>query len=160
MVTHDPLDAMTLADAIVILEAGCITQAGSPAEISARPRSRYVSDLVGVNLFEGVARDDRVMLDRGASLIATSAGTGPVFAVVHPRAISLHRDRPEGTPRNVWAGVVQSLDFEGDRVRIQLGGPLAIVAEVTPAAVAELGLVPGQDVWASVKASEVTVYPA
>ncbi|MGH9222351.1 MAG: TOBE domain-containing protein, partial [Acidimicrobiales bacterium] len=79
---------------------------------------------------------------------------------VHPRAVSLHRREPEGTPRNVWKGVAESLDLEGERVRVRVTGPLPIVAEITPAAVAELDLAGGGDVWVSVKASEVEVYPA
>ena len=39
-------------------------------------------------------------------------------------------------------------------------GPLPVLADVTPAAVAELGLAPGEPVWVSVKATEVQVYPA
>ena len=45
-------------------------------------------------------------------------------------------------------------------MRVYVVGRLAIVAEVTPDAVDELALVPGVDVWAAVKATEVDVYPA
>jgi molybdate transport system ATP-binding protein len=159
LVTHDPLEAMTLADRLVVMEDGRVVQQGSASEINARPRSRYVADLVGVNLFEGQAAGDRVDVGGKASLLVAEAGTGPVFTVVHPRAVALHRRRPEGTPRNVWAGRIEALDQEGERVRVRLGGPLPIVAEVTAAAVADLDLAEGADVWASVKASEVTVYP-
>ena len=161
VVTHDPLEAMALADMLVVLEQGRLVQAGTPAEVSARPQSRYVADLVGVNLWRGrAAGDDEVALEGGSSLRAVGAGSGEVFALVHPRAVSLHRRRPEGTPRNVWEGVAQSLDLEGDRVRVRVGGPLEVVAEVTPAAVAELRLADGGPVWVSVKATEVAVYPA
>lgn len=161
LVTHDPVEAMTLAEELVVLEAGRVVQSGTPAEVSARPRSRYVADLVGVNLFRGTAgATGRVLLAGGAALVAAGAGRGEVFAVVHPRAVSLHRGRPEGTPRNVWPGVAGSLDLEGDRVRVQVLGPLPIVAEVTPAAVADLALADGGPVWVSVKATEVQVYPA
>ena len=163
VVTHDPLEAMALADVLVVLEGGRLVQSGTPAEVSARPRSRYVADLVGVNLWRGRAGDRRVVLD-GESVLhapdANTGGTGEVFALVHPRAVSLHRRPPEGTPRNVWEGVAESLDLEGDRVRVRVGGPLEIVAEVTPAAVAELRLADGGPVWVAVKATEVAVYPA
>ncbi len=55
---------------------------------------------------------------------------------------------------------MDSLDLEGDRVRVRITGPLPIVAEVTPAAVADLGLATGGEVWVAVKATEVSVYPA
>ena len=66
---------------------------------------------------------------------------------------------PAGTPRNVWEGTVEALDLEGERVRVRVGGPLPIVAEVTPAAVADLRLADGGPIWVSLKATEVTVYP-
>jgi molybdate transport system ATP-binding protein len=160
LVTHDPLEAIALADVLVVLEEGRIVQSGSAADVSARPRSRYVAELVGVNLYRGQARNGSVVLDAGASLHAAESGQGDVFALVHPRAVSLHRSEPHGTPRNVWPGVAESLDLEGERVRVRVGGPIPIVAEVTPAAVSELGLADGGTVWVSVKAAEVEVYPA
>jgi molybdate transport system ATP-binding protein len=159
VVTHDPLEAMALAERLVVMEDGHLVQAGSPEEISRRPRSRYVADLVGVNLLRGRAEGDRVVIGPGATLAVPGAGRGEVFAVVHPRAVALHRRPPEGTPRNVWAGTAEDLDLEGERVRVRVGGPLPIVAEVTPAAVADLALADGGPVWVSVKATEIRVYP-
>jgi molybdate transport system ATP-binding protein len=94
----------------------------------------------------------------GGVLAVPSAGAGEVFAVIHPRAVALYRTHPEGTPRNVWRGHVAGLDVEGPRVRV--AGTIPIVAEVTPAAVADLHLDQGSEVWVSVKATEITVYPS
>jgi molybdate transport system ATP-binding protein len=160
LVTHDPLEAMALASQLVVLEEGRVVQSGSPAEIVERPRSPYVADLVGVNLFRGRAAGDRVVLADGAVLMVPGAGSGEVFAVIHPRAVALYRRAPEGTPRNVWRAQIAALDVEGSRVRISCAGAIAIVAEVTPAAVAELRLERGAEVWVSVKATEIAVYPA
>jgi molybdate transport system ATP-binding protein len=160
LVTHDPLEAMTLADRLVVLEAGRVVQEGSPAEVSARPRSAYVADLVGLNLFRGRADGAGNMLVAGATLHAVGTEAGDVFAVVHPRAVALHRARPEGTPRNVWPVRVVHVERLGDRARVAVDGPLPLVAEVTPAAVDDLGLAAAQPFWASVKATEVAVYPA
>jgi molybdate transport system ATP-binding protein len=101
-----------------------------------------------------------VQIGADSVLHAVDAAGGDVFVLVHPRAVSLHRRSPEGTPRNVWTGVAESLDREGERVRVRVAGRLPIVAEVTPAAVAELDLADGGEVWVSVKAAEVAVYPA
>jgi molybdate transport system ATP-binding protein len=60
----------------------------------------------------------------------------------------------------VWSGRVHGADLLGDRVRIHVDGVVPLVAEVTPAAVAELGLHDGVDVWVSIKATELTVYRA
>lgn len=174
LVTHDPLQAMALASRLVVLEGGRVTQAGSVADIARRPRSAYVADLVGLNLFPGTARPGGVVLADGATLVTatdpTAAGSGgeqpaAVFALVHPRAVSLHRRQPEGSPRNVWLGRVSgaiepSPDAADDRVRVRIEGPIPLVAEITAGAARDLALGDGLAVWVSVKASEVVVYPA
>jgi molybdopterin-binding protein len=160
VITHDPLEAIALADRLVILERGRVVQTGSPADVTERPRSRYVADLVGMNLLRGIATAGQVALAGGATLQSADGVDGEVFAVVHPRAVALHRARPEGSPRNVWRGRASSLDFQGDRVRVRVEGEMPIIAEVTPAAVRELDLAEGGLVWVSVKATEITVYPA
>jgi len=160
LVTHDPVEAMAMADRLIVLEHGRVLQTGSPAEVTQRPRSRYVADLVGVNLFRGTARQNVITISGGGSLTAVGVTDGDVFAVVHPRTVALYRARPDGTPRNVWEGRATDLDLQGDRVRVRLQGSPSIVAEVTPAAVRELGLDRGDQVWIGVKATEVIVYAA
>ena len=160
VVTHDPVEALTLADRLVILEEGRVVQSGAPAEITAHPRSAYVADLAGVNLLRGEAHGDRIALADGAVLTVPDAGSGAVFAVIHPRAVALHRRPPEGTPRNVWRGRIEELDREGSRVRVRLGGSIPIVTEVTRGAVDELGLARGAEIWVAVKATEIVTYPA
>jgi molybdate transport system ATP-binding protein len=160
LVTHDPVEAIAMADRLVVLEQGRVLQSGTPAEVTQHPRSRYVADLVGVNLFRGRASHDVITLADGGSLTTAGAADGEVFVVVHPRTVALYRTRPDGTPRNVWEGRAVDLDLQGDRVRVQVAGAPAIVAEVTTAAVHELGLGRGDPVWISVKATEISVYPA
>ncbi len=160
LVTHDPLEAMALADRLVVIESGRLVQEGPIAEVTARPRSAWVAAMVGLNLFRGRVDDGVLALPDGLSLAVVTGVRGDAFAVVHPRAVTLHRLRPETSARNTWLGEADSLDLEGDRVRVRVSGPIPIVAEVTPAAVAELGLATGGAVWVSVKATEVSVYPA
>jgi molybdate transport system ATP-binding protein len=162
LVTHDPLEAMTLADRLTVLEDGRITQTGTPEQVRAHPRSRYVAELVGLNLFRGRVTDGVVELSGGEELVAVDDDhlAGEAFAAVHPRAVALYRERPQGSPRNVWLGTAEGLEVAGDRVRVQISGPVPLVAEVTPAAVSALHLDDGGPVWASVKATEVVVYPA
>jgi len=160
LVTHDPLEAIALADRLVILEGGRVLQSGTAAEVTQRPRSRYVADLVGVNLMRGRASGGRITIEGGGTFTAMDGADGEVFVVVYPRNVALHRSQPEGTPRNVWSGRITSLDRQGDRVRVTVGGAPRLVAEVTPAAVHELHLAEGGEVWVSVKAAEVEVYPA
>ncbi len=159
VVTHDPLEAMALADRLLVLEAGRVVQSGTRQELISRPRSPYVADLVGVNLFRGQARQTRVRVE-GLDLVVPDAGHGEVLVVVHPRSVALHRSRPDGTPRNVWRGRVEVVDPEGERSRVRVTGPLTVVAEVTAAAVNDLELAPGGPVWVAVKATDVQVYEA
>ena len=165
VVTHDPIDAMALADRLVVVEGGRITQQGPIAEVTTRPRSAWVARLAGLNLFRGTAEADRLALAGGGTLTVATDVRGPAFALVHPRAVTVHRSRPEGSARNAWAGEAASLHLEGDRVRVQVDGTqvegsLAIVAELTPAGAAALRLAEGGPVWVSLKATEVDVYPA
>ena len=159
LVTHDPLDAMVLAERLIVLEAGRITHDGGPAELSARPRSRYVAELVGLNLWHGVARGGRIELRDGGTLITADRLRGDVVVTLRPQAVALHLDPPHGSARNVWPVHVDSIESIGDRVRVRLRGTPSVVAEVTPAAVVELRLDHGVRVWATVKASEVSAYP-
>jgi molybdate transport system ATP-binding protein len=129
-------------------------------EVTEHPRSKYVADLVGVNLLRGEADHGVVRLDDGASIAAAGAETGDVFAAIHPRAISLHRSHPEGSPRNVWSGRVRGIELYGDRARVRIDAQIPLVAEVTPAALAELKLGEGGEVWLSFKATDVGIYAA
>jgi molybdate transport system ATP-binding protein len=163
LVTHDPVEAAALSTELLVLEDGKPTQRGTLAEVTARPRSAYVADLAGLNLLRGHAGPGLVTLESGVRLAAPGAPDGDVFVTVHPRAVALHRRRPEGTPRNVWPGEAAHVELLGDRARVQvLGGRDGpnLVAEVTPAAVDELQLDQGGRVWISVKATELTVYRA
>jgi molybdate transport system ATP-binding protein len=160
LVTHDPLEAMTLGDRLVVLEEGRVVQSGTPRELRERPRSDYVAGLVGLNLFRGSAAGGTVILNGGAELVAPGTGTGDVYAAVHPRAVALYKSKPEGSPRNVWQGTIAGLDLEGDRARVTVSGPVRVVAEVTRDAASDLRLTQGQLVWASIKATEIEVYPA
>ena len=159
LVTHDPVDAYALADRVVILDRARSCSPGTLAEVTARPRSRYVADLVGLNLPERHrrARDDLDRLRWTCRL--ADALDGPVFAVIAPHSVALYPALPEGSPRNVWAVTVSDVDRLADRVRVSLVGEVPLVAEVTPAAIDHLGLRPGAQMWASVKATEVTLYP-
>ncbi|CAN5691414.1 ABC transporter ATP-binding protein [soil metagenome] len=160
LITHDPVDAIVLADRLAILEGGRITQIGTTAEVTAQPRSRYVAELVGVNLLDGTAAGERtVLLPGGQELTVADPLPGPAIAIaVRPQAIALHRLQPEGSPRNAWCATIADLQADRDRVRVALGGPVPVAAEVTAAAVAELDLQPGAQIWASVKAVDLTVY--
>jgi molybdate transport system ATP-binding protein len=158
LVTHDPIDAMALADRVVVVEEGRVVQAGTPAEVARRPRTDYVARLVGLVLLPGTGKGEQVALDGGGVVAIAEEATGPVFVAVRPESVALYLQRPAGSPRNVWPLRLVSATPHGSVVRCDLTGEVPLTADVTATSFAELGLAPGAEVWASVKASEVAVY--
>ena len=160
LVTHDPVDAYALADRVMILEHGNVIQTGTLADVTARPRSRYVANLVGINLLRGTAHDGGITTPTGARIVPADPVDGDTFAVIQPHSIALYRTPPGGSPRNVWPVTVVDVDRQADRVRVRLTGDVPLVAEITALALDELALQPGDRIWATVKATEINTYPA
>ncbi|MDP5181053.1 ABC transporter ATP-binding protein [Blastococcus sp. BMG 814] len=158
LVTHDPVDAMALADRVVVLEEGRVVQAGTPAEVARRPRTDYVARLVGLSLLPGAGEGRLVRLDGGAAVTVAEDARGPVFAAVRPESVALYATRPDGSTRNLWRERVVGATPHGATVRCELDGEVPLVADVTATSFAEMGLAPGAEVWAGVKASEIAVY--
>ena len=160
LVTHDPVDAYALADRVAILDAGRVVQTGTLAEVTAHPRSRYVADLVGVNLVAGTIAAGVLTTAEGAHVVIAEDATGPSFAVIRPHSIVLVRGAPTASSaRNTWSGVVGDIDRLGERVRVGLDGVLPLTAEITVGALESLQLQPGDEIHASVKATDIEVYP-
>ncbi|MDX3215304.1 ABC transporter ATP-binding protein [Streptomyces sp. ME02-6991-2B] len=160
LVTHDPLDAMVLADRLVVIEDGGRVQEGTPADIARRPRTDYIAHLVGLNLYRGLAEGHTVRIDGGPAVTTTEELSGPAFVAFPPDAVTLHRERPAGSSaRNLWHGRVVGLASHGDRIRVDVRGDLPLTADLTTVATAELGLRPGTEVWATVKAAQTHAYP-
>jgi molybdate transport system ATP-binding protein len=163
LVTHDPVEAMTLADRIVVLEAGRVTQTGTPEDVRRAPRTPYAAELVGVNLFTGRLERlpdgaGRLTAAEGEVIVAWPEGFDEmeeITATLHPADVSLHRSRPEGSPRNVLEGRVVDVAIEGERARVRVDARPPLVAEITRGSVERLGLSDGAPVWASFKAVEV-----
>lgn len=212
LVTHDIVDALTLADRVVVLESGRIVEQGPVGEVLSRPRSTFAAHIAGVNLLMGTAIDPPPAAPRtpgnnespaastklappnmnqgidSTTRSADSAGVGMwsggavrsgdevvygrcegvwvagvrAAAVFSPAAVAVYRERPGGSPRNVFRVRVAELSDRGGVVRVRgeerEDGSAGVVADLTPAAVGELGLGPGQVVYFAVKATEVQVY--
>ncbi|MFJ4338307.1 ABC transporter permease [Streptomyces sp. NPDC088915] len=163
IVTHDPVEAVSLADRVLVLQDGRALQDDTPAEVTRHPRSPWVARMLGRNAWPGTATPDGLALDGGGTLVAAEPpppGT-PALAIVAPEAVSLHRERPTGSPRNVWPGTVREITASGSRLRVLVTSDRApdLVAEITPQAAAELGLADGVPVWTGVKATETTIVP-
>ena len=156
VITHDPTEALLLAEEIHVLEHGKVTQSGSADDIRLRPHTPYVADLAGSNLFVGSAAGGRVALDTH-QLHIPSHVEGEVLVTIRPSAISVHRRQPEGSPRNSWPTKIELIERLGERVRLRTGPPLTLTVEITEEATAALGLVEGDEVWVAIKATEIGV---
>ncbi|MGA4798223.1 ABC transporter permease [Streptomyces lavendulocolor] len=164
IVTHDPVEAVSLADRVLVLEAGRALQYASPAEVTRHPRSPWVARMLGRNAWPGTATADGLAPSDGTTTVVAAeplpVGTD-ALAIIAPEAVSLHRDRPTGSPRNVWPGTVREITAVGSRMRVLITSDEApdLVAEITPAAAADLGLADGAAVFTGVKATEVALVP-
>ena len=163
LVTHDLIDLWRLADRVLVLAEGRIVESGTVAEVMRRPRNQFLAHLGGRNLLAGAAlgrealqAGDLVVHGVGDTPLATGDAT---LALIDPAAIAVHLTHPEGSPRNVWPALVTGVEPRGDAARLTCradGHTLNV--DLTLAAVAELGLAPGVQVWLSVKASQVLLY--
>ncbi|OON75642.1 molybdenum ABC transporter permease subunit [Streptomyces tsukubensis] len=190
IVTHDPVEAVSLADRVLVLDDGRALQDAPPAEVTRNPRSPWVARMLGRNAWPGTVTPEGLLLQGGATLITApvedpyetkspyeaedpydreggeggpaSGGSGPekrALAIIAPEAVAVHRERPGGSPRNVWPGTVREITALGSRLRVLVTSDRApdLVAEITPQAAVELGLAEGAAVWTSVKATEITL---
>ncbi|CAJ1503162.1 sulfate/molybdate ABC transporter ATP-binding protein [[Mycobacterium] burgundiense] len=173
LVTHDVLDVLTLADRVLVLEAGRVVEAGSVPEVLAAPRSAFAARIAGLNLVHGTlesrAADDAVLVTpdgrrwHGRAAPDVAVG-GPAVALFAPAAVAVYPRRPQGSPRNVVALTVAELGAGGSAIRVraqtQADGAPGLAADVTADGAAELRLVPGAEVWFAVKAQEIGIHAA
>jgi molybdate transport system ATP-binding protein len=160
LVTHDPLEALVLADRLLVLEHGLVVQEGTPSEVSRRPATDYVARLVGLNLYAGTADGAHVALEGGGAFVVPDHHErGEVLVALRPSSVVVSAQQPDHTSvRNTWPATIAGLTLLTDRVRLDLVGEPSALVDVTPAAVADLGLDAGQRVWLSAKATELEVY--
>lgn len=157
VITHDPTEAFLLTQSVIIVENGSVTDAGPGDAVRLRPRSTYAADLAGVNFVKGKAIHGRVVSGSHEIYIADSSLAGEVVATIHPRSIALHARRPEGSARNVWSAMVDRIEENGEKVRVLLGAPMNLTAEVTSSGARDVGVEVGEPVWVSIKATEIDV---
>jgi molybdate transport system ATP-binding protein len=152
LVTHDPLEAVALADRIVVLEAGRVVESGTTADVLGRPTSAFAASFSGLTLVRGTAMRGGIAIDGGGALASTTHTVPPgrpVLAVYHPTAARPTRDGA-GPERPVT-----TLEPRDGLVRVRAG---ELVADVTVSVAAALALAPGEPVRIVVPAAEVTVY--
>lgn len=138
LVTHDALDALTLADRVLVLEGGEVAQVGTPQEVAARPRTPHVARLVGLNV-----------VTEGDSLRSFP-----------PSAVTVSPQPPQGSARLHWHGRVAGTTPHGDALRLLVttGDGPDLLADVAPGAAVDLDLTPGREVWLTVEETASTTY--
>ena len=160
LVTHDVLDALLLADRVVVVDGGRVVEAGPTTDVLTRPRSAFTARIAGLNMVRGTWRDGAVGAADGTEVKGLTTDPVPatgdsVVAVFRPSAVSVFREPPGGSPRNVITTTVTELEPYGDQVRVRAGD---LAADITTLAAAELDLVPGLRVVFGIKATEVAIY--
>jgi molybdate transport system ATP-binding protein len=169
LITHDVLDVVTLADRVLVLEGGRVVEKGSTATVLTSPHSKFGARLAGVNLVGGTADANGALATpwgavwHGSSGSEVTAGEA-AFALFHPAAVAVYRDKPHGSPRNTVEVTVAELDGRGPAIRVRTeeqpdGGP-GLTADITADSLAELRLAPGDRVYFTVKAQEVSLHPS
>ena len=165
LVTHDVLDALLLADRVVVVDGGRVVEAGPTTDVLTRPRSPFAARIAGLNMVRGTWHDGAVdgpdgVVVKGLTSDPVPVVGDPVVAVFRPSAVSVYREPPSGSPRNIIAATVSDLEPFGDQVRVRAtpADGQSLAADVTTLAVAELDLVPGLPVVFSIKATEVSIY--
>ncbi|MER6317570.1 ABC transporter permease [Streptomyces sp. NPDC001581] len=161
IVTHDPVEAVSLADRVLVLADGRTLQDAPPSAVTRHPRSPWVARMLGRNAWPCTATREGLTLDTGGILIAADPlpEDAHALAIIAPESVSLHLDKPAGSPRNVWPGTVREITVVGSRLRILITSDQApdLIAEITPQAATDLALADGTDIWASLKATEITL---
>jgi thiamine transport system ATP-binding protein len=163
VITHEPREALLLADRVVVLERGRVVQQGSPDELRKRPQTPYVARLAGVNLLEGTLdgrrlRAGELSLDVEPGQLGLAAGT-PLLATVHPHSVRVERADAEPGHEGAWETLVEGVELEGDRVRIELRQPAGFVAELPAADLDLRRFSPGTAIRASIPRDQISIYP-
>ncbi|XAS66972.1 ABC transporter ATP-binding protein [Micrococcaceae bacterium Sec5.7] len=161
IITHDILDALMLADRVIILEDGRISEEGPTREILQRPRSRFAAGLAGLNLMTGTVTNLGIITAEGLNIAGRHEDSiipgQDGVAVFPPSAVSVFPTEEHGSPRNSFPVLITDLEPHGDQIRVRAGG---LAADITPAASADLALTPGMTVYFVIKAAAISISPA
>lgn len=168
--THNPLDVMSLATHVAVMEDGKLTQFGAVAEVALQPRSQFAAQFLGLNLLRGMANGPVVTIGTDKQMTLMTAQLGDqacpakegqdVFTAFSPASVTLSQTEPHGSAQNTWLATVISVEQLGSIVRVTLESPALIRADITTSAALNMGVSVGQKLWTSVKATAIEVYPA
>ncbi|MBD3226794.1 MAG: ATP-binding cassette domain-containing protein, partial [Candidatus Lokiarchaeota archaeon] len=160
-VTHNRLEAMTLADRIAVMKKGEIEQIGTPDEIFRRPKNEFVAKFIGFdNIFEGEAEYNsetgltEIELSQTDEKIFSSRDlNGKVKLCIRPEDIILSNKPLKSSMRNAIEGEIIGVNDLGQvfEVKIDIGVPLKSI--ITHSAFIELNLDAKSNIYINFKAS-------
>jgi molybdate transport system ATP-binding protein len=159
LVTHDFEDAAALADQVGVIVEGRLRQTGTPADLVAQPADPFVASFTGANLLHGERRvtgvsTTGIRLDDGTLVSTADDGDGAIVLAVYPWDVTISTVRPDDSAMNVVAGAITAITELGNRARVTVG---PLTAEITVDSLRRLGLQPGQQAFASFKATGTRV---
>jgi molybdate transport system ATP-binding protein len=187
LITHDLIDVLTLADRVLVLEAGKVVESGRVADVLVAPRSDFGARIAGVNLVRGRMVGPGTLCDVAGNnwhgvnwhgvnwhgIPAEDSGSPAgepltmrqeCVAVFAPAGVAVYREQPHGSPRNSVRVRIAALETTGGvvcvRAAAQADGAAGLSADVTPESVAEMRLQVGEQVWFTVKTQAVGIHPA
>ncbi|MBU4465677.1 MAG: ABC transporter ATP-binding protein [Actinobacteria bacterium] len=169
--THDAVDAVSLAQRLLVVEDGAVTQSGPVRDVLAAPATRFIAALAGLNRIDGFASGGAwskggVVIDAAdaASRGIAQVDGAPLAAVFRPGSVTLARAEadtwtgalriaPSARPGE-WLARVERLEQTPAGVRVRVAEP-AVAADLPVDAVAALGLAPGVPVWVWIDPADV-----
>jgi molybdate transport system ATP-binding protein len=163
VVTHDPIEAVALADGAVVLGDGAVLQEGPIQEVFSRPANPTVARIVGIETIEpGIVQtvQDGLATVRAGNVellaVAGDVRPGPVYLCIRGEEVILERGQSGQTSaRNRLVARVTWISPEGAMVRVGLDCGFALTALVTRPASEQLGLREGETVTALLKAPSI-----
>jgi ABC-type sugar transport system ATPase subunit len=131
-VTHDQIEAMTLADRIVVMDGGIVQQVGTPAELYRRPANTFVAGFIGsprINMLQGIGKGDRIEVQGVGELPIDIKVTGSTTVGIRPNGWELIRPEP-----SAFSGKIVGTEFLGSvtYIRIELRNGAPVVVEERP----------------------------
>jgi molybdate transport system ATP-binding protein len=157
IVTHELLDALTLADRVAVFHAGRVVETGRTPDVLKRPQHPFTAELAGLNLLTGVGSTDGVRTTEGWHFAGSRrplAGT-KLAAAFRPGAVTL-QTQPQAAGRNTVSARITGVEARGDVIRVRAG---RLFADIPPGRAAELRLIPGDECTFSVHPTDVELYP-
>ena len=159
IVTHDILDAYTLADRVIVIDNGRIVEDGPTRRVLEQPRNAFTANITGLNLLTGIRTAHGLRTEDGVELETTAApnlalGTG-CTAAVRPSDAHISISLPAGGG-NALPATITDLEPRGDLVRVRAS---TFAADLSPALVADLDLSNGSQVWFTFAPDAAVVYP-